>query len=68
MCQTSNHREEDDRESRERSRADRARGGVRTGGNRHREGRPRWIEAGTREWLEQLEGAPAGRVVSDMRL
>ena len=21
-------------------------------------GRPRWIEAGTREWLEQREGAP----------
>ena len=28
-------------------------------------GRPRWLEAGTREWLEQREGAPPGRVVSD---
>jgi len=31
-------------------------------------GQPRWIEAGTREWLQQREGAPPGRVVSDMRM
>ena len=32
------------------------------------EGRPRWIEAGTREWLEPREGAPPGRVRSEMRM
>ena len=31
-------------------------------------GRPRWLEAGTREWLEQREGAPPGRVGSDRRM
>ena len=31
-------------------------------------GRPRWLEAGTRKWLEPREGAPPGRVVSDMRM
>ena len=31
-------------------------------------GRPRWIEAGTREWLEQREGAPPGRVRSEMQM
>jgi hypothetical protein len=31
-------------------------------------GRPRWIEAGTREWLEQREGAPPGRVKSEMQM
>jgi len=29
-------------------------------------GRPRWIEAGTCKWLEQREGAPPGRVRTDM--
>ena len=31
-------------------------------------GRPRWIEAGTREWLEPREGAPPGRVRSEMQM
>ena len=31
-------------------------------------GRPRWLEAGTREWLEQREGAPPGRVSSNMAM
>jgi hypothetical protein len=31
-------------------------------------GRPRWIEAGTREWLEPREGAPPGRVSSNMAM
>jgi hypothetical protein len=31
-------------------------------------GRPRWLEAGTREWLEQREGAPPGRVRSEMQM
>ena len=31
-------------------------------------GRPRWIEAGTREWLEQREGAPPGRVRSELQM
>jgi hypothetical protein len=29
-------------------------------------GRPRWIEAGTREWLERREGAPPERVRTEM--
>jgi len=31
-------------------------------------GRPRWLEAGTREWLELREGAPPGRVSSNMAM
>ena len=31
-------------------------------------GRPRWLEAGTREWLDPLDGAPSGRVRSEMRM
>jgi hypothetical protein len=31
-------------------------------------GRPRWLEAGTREWLEPREGAPPGRVRSEMQM
>jgi len=30
--------------------------------------RPRWIEAGTREWLEPREGAPPSQVRSEMRM
>jgi hypothetical protein len=29
-------------------------------------GRPRWLEAGTRAWLEPRAGAPPGRVRSEM--
>ena len=29
-------------------------------------GRPRWIEAGTREWLEQRQGTPPGRARAEM--
>ena len=31
-------------------------------------GRPRWLEAGTREWLEPREGAPPGRVRSELQM
>jgi len=31
-------------------------------------GRPRWLEAGTREWLEPRAGAPPGRVSSNMAM
>ena len=31
-------------------------------------GRPRWIEAGTREWLEPREGAPPGRVRPEIQM
>jgi hypothetical protein len=31
-------------------------------------GRPRWIEAGTREWLEPREGAPPGRIRSELQM
>jgi hypothetical protein len=31
-------------------------------------GRPRWIEADTREWLEPREGAPPGRVRPEMQM
>ena len=31
-------------------------------------GRPCWIEAGTREWLEPREGAPSGRVRPEMQM
>jgi hypothetical protein len=31
-------------------------------------GRPRWLEAGTREWLEPREGAPSGRVRPEMQM
>jgi hypothetical protein len=31
-------------------------------------GRPRWIEAGAREWLEPREGAPPGRVRPEMQM
>jgi len=31
-------------------------------------GRPRWLEAGTREWLEPRAGAPPGRVRPNMAM
>jgi hypothetical protein len=31
-------------------------------------GRPRWLEAGTREWLEPREGAPPGRIRSELQM
>jgi hypothetical protein len=31
-------------------------------------GRPRWLEAGTRAWLEPREGAPPGRVRPEMQM
>jgi len=31
-------------------------------------GRPRWIEAGTREWLEPREGVPLGWVRPEMQM
>jgi hypothetical protein len=31
-------------------------------------GRPRWIEAGTRERFKPREGAPPGRVRSEMQM
>ena len=32
------------------------------------QGRPRWIEVATREWLQQREGAPPGRIQSEMQM
>jgi hypothetical protein len=31
-------------------------------------GRPRWLEAGTREWLEPRDGAPPGRIRPEMQM
>jgi hypothetical protein len=31
-------------------------------------GRPRWLEAGTREWLEPRDGAPPGRVRPELQM
>jgi hypothetical protein len=33
-----------------------------------KKGRPRWIEAGTREWLEPREGVPLGWVRLEMQM
>jgi hypothetical protein len=64
VCWNPDHGQRDDRMSRERGRADRARGvGFGQVTIVIKKGWPRWIEAGTREWLEQREGAPRGRVL-----